>query len=124
MEKYNRFNLGISKLKNMISEEAFRNIENMKTISPDFWDMIVAFGYGDVYSRDGLSLTQREIITLTTLITQGAFEQLEFHIKAALNGGLTKNEIIEIVIQCAAYVGFPKAVQAMLIAGKIFEELD
>ncbi|WP_458414689.1 carboxymuconolactone decarboxylase family protein [Schinkia sp. CFF1] len=124
MENNSRFDLGMAKLKEMISEEALSNITYMKNISPDFWDMIVAFGYGDVYGRDGLSITQREIITLTTLVTQGAFDQLEFHMKAALKVGLTKNEIIEVIIQCAAYVGFPKAVQAMTIAGKVFEEIE
>jgi 4-carboxymuconolactone decarboxylase len=124
VEKNNRYDLGLSTVKNMISEEALEKIGNMKNISPDFWEMIVAFGFGDVYSREGLSLDKREIITLTTLITQGSFDQLEFHIRAALNVGLTQNEIKEIIIQCAAYVGFPKACQAMLIAGEIFNEFD
>lgn len=122
MEHNKRYELGLSTLKKMISNEELETIAQMKNISSDFWDMIVAFGYGDVYAREGLTLANREIVTLTTLITQGSFDQLEFHLKGALNVGLTKNEIIEIIIQCAAYVGFPKAVQAMIIAGKVFEE--
>lgn len=117
------FEIGMEILKKMVTMEALNNIEQMKTISPDFWDMIVGFGYGEVYAREGLPLSSREIITITTLITQGAFDQLEFHIRAALKVGLTVNEIIEIIIQCAAYVGFPKACQAMLIAGSVFEEV-
>ncbi|MER2170352.1 MAG: carboxymuconolactone decarboxylase family protein, partial [Psychrobacillus psychrodurans] len=54
--------------------------------------------------------------------TQGAFDQLRVHLQAALNVGLSKEEIIEIIIHCAGYVGFPKAVHAMGIAGEIFEE--
>jgi len=119
----NRYDLGISTIKKMVSNEALENIEQMKKISPDFWEMIISFGYGDLYSREGLSKTKRVIVTLTSLITQGSFEQLEFHIRAALNVGLTKNEIKEIIIHCSGYVGFPKACQAMMIAGKIFEEL-
>ena len=84
--------------------------------------MIVSFGFGDLYTRKSLSLQQREYITLTSLITQGAFEQFKVHLQASLNVGLTKEEIIEIIIQCAGYVGFPKAVQAMGIAGKIFDK--
>jgi 4-carboxymuconolactone decarboxylase len=122
MENNKRFQTGISSIKEMVSKEEFEMMEKMKDISPDFWEMIVSFGFGDVYGRGGLSLTQREIVTLTTLITQGAFEQLEVHIRAALNVGLTQNEIKEIIIQCAAYTGFPKAVQAMSIAGSIFAE--
>ena len=66
-------------------------------------------------------MQQREIVTLTSLITQGAFGQLEVHLQAALTVGLTKEEITEIIIQCAGYAGFPKAVQAMQMAGEVFE---
>ncbi|MDP4083260.1 MAG: carboxymuconolactone decarboxylase family protein [Bacillota bacterium] len=123
MEKNNRYETGITILNKMISKEALQNISGMKDISSDFWDMIVGFGYGEVYGREEFPLDKREIITLTSLITQGAFEQLEFHLRAALNVGLTKNDIIEIIIQCAAYVGFPKACHAMQIAGSVFESL-
>ncbi|MBD8068679.1 carboxymuconolactone decarboxylase family protein [Bacillus sp. PS06] len=105
----------------MFSQDTINQMEGIKNISPDLWQMIVGFGFGDVYGRPGLSLEQKEIITLTTLITQGAFEQFEVHVHGALKVGLSKEDIIEIIIQCAAYCGFPKAVQAMGIAGKIFE---
>jgi len=124
MENKDRFNTGISIVKKMVSQETFENMSNMKNISDDFWNMIVSFGFGDVYGREGMSLDKREIITLTALITQGAFDQLEVHIRAALNVGLSENDIKEIIIQCAAYVGFPKAVQAMSIAGNVFNSLD
>ncbi|MFC5604366.1 carboxymuconolactone decarboxylase family protein [Sporosarcina koreensis] len=55
--------------------------------------MIVSFGFGDLYARETLSLAQREIITLITFITQGAFGQLKVHLQAALNSGLSKKEI-------------------------------
>lgn len=123
MENIERFTEGMETLKKMVSPETIEVIGAMEKISPDFWNLIVGFGYGEVYARNGLSLSQREIVTITTLITQGAFEQLEFHIRAALKVGLTKEEIIEVIIQCAAYTGFPKAVKAMQIAGKVFEDI-
>ncbi|QKS70491.1 carboxymuconolactone decarboxylase family protein [Paenalkalicoccus suaedae] len=122
MAKEGRYKKGMDTLKEMISEDTLQAISGMKDISPDFWEMIVGFGYGEVYSREGMSLAEREIVTLTTLITQGAFGQLEFHLRAARKVGLTEAQIIEIIIQCAAYVGFPKATQAMQLAGKVFEE--
>ena len=117
-----RFEAGKKAMEELFSKEVRKGMEGMKDISPDLWDMIVSFGFGDLYSRDSLSLSQREIITLTTLITQGAFDQLRVHLQAALNVGLSKEEIIEVIIHCAGYVGFPKAVQAMGIAGEVFEE--
>lgn len=122
MENNKRYEAGLHAMEELFSEEVRTGMEEIKKISPDFWEMIVSFGFGDLYSRHTLSLSQREIITLTTLITQGAFDQLRVHLLAALNVGLTKEEIIEIIIHCAGYVGFPKAVQAMGIAGEIFKE--
>lgn len=117
-----RFEAGKKAMEELFSKEVRKGMEGMKDISPDLWDMIVSFGFGDLYSRDSLSLSQREIVTLTTLITQGAFDQLRVHLQAALNVGLSKEEIIEVIIHCAGYVGFPKAVQAMGIAGEVFKE--
>jgi 4-carboxymuconolactone decarboxylase len=124
LEKINRYEIGLSTIKKMVSQEEFENMSNMRNVSPDLWEMIVSFGFGDVYGREGLSLDKREIITLTTLITQGSFDQLRVHLGAALNVGLTQNEIKEIIIQCAAYVGFPKAVQAMQVAASVFEQVQ
>ncbi|QED49659.1 carboxymuconolactone decarboxylase family protein [Cytobacillus dafuensis] len=122
MENNKRYEAGIRAMEELFSQEVRNGMEGIKKVSPDFWDMIVSFGFGDLYSRESLSLSQREIITLTSLITQGAFEQLKVHLQAALNVGLTKEEIIELIIHCAGYVGFPKAVQAMGIAGEIFNK--
>ncbi len=122
MENNKRYESGSNVMEELFSPEVRTGMEEIKKISPDFWDMIVSFGFGELYARESLSLKEREFITLTSLITQGAFEQFKVHLQAALNVGLTKEEIIEIIIQCAGYVGFPKAVQAMGIAGEIFKQ--
>lgn len=122
MENNKRYEAGLDAMEELFSQDVRNGMEGIKNISPDLWEMIVSFGFGDLYSRNTLSYSQREIITLTTLITQGAFDQLRVHLQAALNVGLSKEEIIEIIIHCAGYVGFPKAVHAMGIAGEIFEE--
>jgi 4-carboxymuconolactone decarboxylase len=115
-----RYEKGIAAMQEMFSEEMRAGMRGMKEISPDFWDMIVSFGFVDIYGRGTLSIKQREIITLTTLITQGAFDQVGVHVQAALNVGVTEQEIKEVIIHCAAYTGFPKAIQAMGIASRIF----
>jgi 4-carboxymuconolactone decarboxylase len=122
MENNERYAAGLKVMEELFSEEVRGGMHQMKEISPDLWELIVSFGFGDLYSKTTLSLSQREIITITTLITQGAFEQLKVHLQAALNVGLSKEEITEIIIHCAGYVGFPKAVQAMGIADEIFKQ--
>ena len=118
------FQNGIDVLKQMTDENGMQTIKYLENIFPDFAEKMVSFGFGQVYARPNLDLKLREIVTLTALITQGAFEQLDFHIKAALNLGLKQEEILEIILQCAAYVGFPKACSALVVAGNIFNSYE
>lgn len=124
MENNKHYEAGVKIMEELFSPEVRAGMEGIKKISPDFWNMIVSFGFGELYTRETLSVAQREIITITSLITQGAFGQLKVHLQAALDNGLSKNEIIEIIIHCAGYVGFPRAVEAMSIAGEVFNETD
>lgn len=115
------YNKGIEILTKITDSEGEQAINFLKDIFPDFEEKIVSFGFGQIYSRPNLDLKTREVVTISTLITQGAFEQLSFHLKAALKAGLKKEEILEIILHCAAYVGFPKACSALVIAGELFK---
>lgn len=98
-------------------------MENLADCAPDLGRFIIAFAFGDIYSRKGLSLQERELITVASLLTQGGCEaQLEVHIKGALNVGIAPEKIIEICIQCVPYVGFPRVLNAVFVAKRIFAE--
>ena len=80
----------------------------------DLGRYIVEFAFGDIYSRDGLSLREREIATVAMLTALGGREpQLKVHLGAALNVGLTHQELEEVIIQTVPYAGFPTAINAM-----------
>ncbi|WP_163536401.1 carboxymuconolactone decarboxylase family protein [Gracilibacillus sp. YIM 98692] len=113
---------GMDILKKITDEEGIDTIKSFGDFYPDFEKMMVSFGYGEIYARKELDLKQRELITLSSLITQGAFEQLDFHINAALRVGLEPKEIVELVTHCAAYAGFPKACTAMVKVMEVFKK--
>ncbi|WP_100405831.1 carboxymuconolactone decarboxylase family protein [Bacillus solitudinis] len=117
-----RYENGMEVLRKLTDENGMKAIEGIQSIFPDFGNMLVSFGFGDLYSRDGLDLKQRELITLTSLINQGANEQLPFHIHAALNVGLKPEELLELTMHCAGYAGFPKAVGALVVIERVFKE--
>ncbi|MNI03885.1 Carboxymuconolactone decarboxylase family protein [compost metagenome] len=117
-----RYEQGLSTLKEMVGEAGVKPIEDLGRFFPDFGQMLVAFGFGDLYARTSLDLKQREMITLTSLITQGAMEQLPFHLHAALNVGLRPEEIMELVMHCAGYAGFPKACGALNVVQSVFQQ--
>lgn len=120
-----RYERGWNKLNEIDGECGANVIQSLKDISPDLGKYIIEFAFGDIYCRDTLDLKQRQLITITTLTTQGGCEpQLEVHITAALNVGLTQLEIVEAILHCVPYIGFPKALNATSVAKKVFAELN
>lgn len=116
-----RFETGMENLKKIDGEGGEAVIRSLEEISPDLGRFIVEFAFGDIYSRDGLNLQEREMVTLSTLLTAGGCEaQLEVHIAGALNVGITPAKIIEIFLQCIPYTGFPKVLNAVSAAKKLF----
>lgn len=83
-------------------------------LAPDFARMAIEFPLGDLYTRDGLDLRSREIVAISSLATLGdTGPHLRIHIRAATQLGVSKAEIIEILMQTAVYAGFPAALNAL-----------
>lgn len=110
MDNKNRFEEGLKKLKEVDGSEGLEVVNNLG----DLGKYIVEFAFGDIYSRECLSLRDREIATIAILTCMGGREpQLKIHIHAALNVGLAKEEIEEIIIHSVPYAGFPTAINAL-----------
>ena len=100
-------------------------IESLRDIAPDMGRFIIEFPYGDIYSRPGLDMKSREIATVAALTAMGnAKPQLQTHIRASLNVGLTEVEIMECIIQMSLYAGFPASLNAIQAAREVFGESD
>jgi 4-carboxymuconolactone decarboxylase len=82
-------------------------------VAPDFARMAIEFPFGDLYSRDGLDLRTREIVAISALASLGHAKQLRLHVASALQLGVTRSEIVEILMQTAVYSGFPAAANAL-----------
>lgn len=118
-----RFHRGWDALTKIDGKAGERVINNMKDICPELAEFIIAFAFGDVISRPGLELKQRELVTVAALTAMGnAQPQLIVHIGAALNVGCTPQEIIEVIMQMAVYAGFPAALNGMFAAKEVFAE--
>ncbi|MEX3566522.1 carboxymuconolactone decarboxylase family protein [Micrococcus endophyticus] len=93
-------------------------------VAPDFARYTVEFPFGDVYARPGLDLRARQIATIATLATLGEQRQLEAHLRFALNIGVPREELVEVLIQMAVYAGWPRAINALYTARDLFRGLD
>jgi 4-carboxymuconolactone decarboxylase len=118
-----RFRRGWERLLEVDAESGGRVIESLQDVAPDLARYVVEFAFGDMYRRPGLDLKQRQLVTLSALTTLGRAEpQLEVHVNAALNVGLTAEDVVEALIHCVPYVGFPRVLNAMFVAKRVFEE--
>lgn len=100
-------------------------IDSLADISPALGHHVAAFAFGDIYDRPGLDPRSRQLLTLGILTALGGCEpQLRVHIGAALNVGLSQEEIVEAFLHSAVYAGFPRALNATLTAREVFAERD
>src|SRR5690242_1057519 len=78
--------------------------------------------FGDVWERPGLSKRDRSLITVATLVAGYRTNELPFHLKRALENGVTKEELVEVITHLAFYAGWPAASTAVTIARQVFKE--
>lgn len=120
-----KFMQGMEQLKAIDGKGGENVIRSLEDIAPDLGKFIIEFAFGDIYTRQGLTTAERELITLSSLLTAGGCEpQLEVHINSALNVEITPERIIETFLQCIPYTGFPKVLNAVFVAKKMFMERE
>jgi 4-carboxymuconolactone decarboxylase len=78
--------------------------------------------FGDIWARTELSPRDRSLITVAALVTGGDTEQLPGHLERARENGLTEAELKEVVIHLAFYAGWPKAMSAIHVAKRAFQD--
>jgi 4-carboxymuconolactone decarboxylase len=78
--------------------------------------------FGDIWERPALSKRDRSLITVATLVALNRTEQVRFHLERALENGVTKDELVELITHLAFYAGWPPAMSAIRIAKDVFKQ--
>lgn len=86
--------------------------ESVKALDEDLWQFITDIGFGEIWSRPGLSLRERELIVLGALMAVKA-DGIASHMRRAHHLGITHDEIKELILQLTIYLGMPKGLFAM-----------
>lgn len=89
---------------------------------PEMMDILQKFIFGEVFQTGELTLKQREMITCITLATMQTLPQLKAHATAALNVGVTPEELREVMYLTAPFIGFPKMLNAVSAVNEVFQE--
>ena len=95
--------------------------ERIGDVAPKLVDLTENVVYGDVWERPGLSKRDRSVITVSALVAMNRNEQLPFHLRRALENGVTKEELDELITHLAFYSGWPTAMSAISLAKEAFQ---
>ncbi len=114
-----RFERGMKVLKKMGREKLMLN---QKALSEEMYEMSVGHLFGDVWGRPGLSLRERQLVTLAANIAMARPSGNHSHYLSSMHLGITKREIIEVMIQVGHYTGWPTLSNAVRQFTEILEE--
>jgi 4-carboxymuconolactone decarboxylase len=118
-----RFDRGMALLNEVSGGIGPAVVESLADVSPELGHQVVAWGFGEIYSRPQLPPRDRQLVTIGMLTALGGCEpQLRVHVNTSLNVGLTPAEIVEAMLQAAGYCGFPRALNATAVAKEVFAE--
>ena len=123
------FERGLQNRRTILGDEwVDRSLNNANAFNADFQNLITRFAWNEIWGRPGLEYKTRRAIVLSITIALGRWEEFELHVRAALRagaaGGMSPDEIKEVLMQSAIYAGVPAANTAFHHAAEVFAALD
>jgi 4-carboxymuconolactone decarboxylase len=97
-------------------------VQNRNEFNEAFQDLITRYAWGEIWSRPGLPRQTRSMITLAMMVALNRGDEFRMHVRAALNNGVTREEIREVLLQTAIYCGVPAANNAFHIAEEVISQ--
>lgn len=101
-----------------------RSLERATEFDADFQEFITKTAWGQIWTRPGLDIRTRSMLTIAMLAALGKDGELKLHIRATRNTGVTRDEVKEILMQAAVYAGIPAANHAIALARAVYAEMD
>jgi len=101
-----------------------RSLQEVDDFNRDLQQIVTGFAWGQIWTRPGLSLRERSILNLGMLTALNRPHEFKVHVRGALNNGLSREDIRELLLQTAIYCGFPAAIEAFRLAREVFKDID
>ncbi len=101
-----------------------RSVGNVQPFMRPMQELVTEYCWGDIWTRPGLGRRERSIVNLSMLTALNRPNELRLHVRGAVNNGLTREEIGEVLLQTAIYCGVPAALDSFKTAEEVFKQLD
>jgi 4-carboxymuconolactone decarboxylase len=125
MDDKERYSQGTKKRREVLGDaHVDRSVANQTAFNGEFQEFITRYAWGEVWTRPGLDSHSRSLITVAMLTALGREAVLRLHLRGALNNGVTRDQIKEVLMHSAIYAGVPAANSAFHIAQEVFATID
>ncbi|MEP7276041.1 MAG: 4-carboxymuconolactone decarboxylase [Betaproteobacteria bacterium] len=125
MDEPERYEAGI-KVRRAVLGDAHvdRSLTKRSGFNDEFQDLITRYAWGEIWTRPGLPRHTRSLLTVGLMVALNRGDEFKLHVRAAFNNGVTRDEIKEVLLQCAIYAGVPAANTAFHLAEEVFAQMD
>ena len=125
MDERDRYDRGMEVRRAVLGDaHVDRSLARLTPFTEEFQDLITRLAWGEIWTRPGLPRHTRSLLTIGLMVALNRGEEFRLHIRAAFNNGVTREEIKEVLLQCAVYAGVPAANSAFHMAEAVFAEID
>ena len=101
-----------------------RSLTKRTEFNNEFQDLITRYAWGEIWTRPGLPRHTRSLLTVGLMVVLNRSDEFKLHVRAAFNNGVTRDEIKEVILQCAIYAGVPAANSAFHMAEEVFAQME
>jgi 4-carboxymuconolactone decarboxylase len=106
------------------AEYVDRSIANVDEFNKPFQKLVTEWCWGEVWTRPGLDKKTRSLLNLAMLTALNRPNEVRLHVRGAINNGVTKAEIQEVLLQTCIYCGVPAALESFRIASEVIKEME
>jgi 4-carboxymuconolactone decarboxylase len=125
MDEREKYQKGILARRAVLGDDHVDTAEkHANEFNEEFQDLITRYAWGEIWTRPGLPLHTRSLVTLGMMVALNRSDEFRLHVRAAFNNGVTRAEIKEVLLQSAIYCGVPAANSAFHMALEVFAEMD
>ena len=125
MDEDQRYDTGLEVRKAVLgSAHVERSLAKRNDFNTEFQALITRYAWGEIWTRPGLPRHTRSLLTIGLMVALNRSDEFKLHIRAAFNNGVTKDEIKEVLLQCAIYAGVPAANSAFHQAEEVFAQME
>jgi 4-carboxymuconolactone decarboxylase len=125
MDEDERYDKGLTVRRAVLGDaHVDRSLAKRTDFNTEFQALITRYAWGEIWTRPGLPRHTRSLLTIGLMVALNRTDEFKLHIRAAFSNGVTKDEIREVLMQCAVYAGVPAANSAFHHAEEVFAQME